>query len=73
MVLNAICIIQGPGEVAMEQLDGVLYIWTKNKIKEAPLTAVKYRIEPGFNRLWIGENPHEYIGARQVQDEEVTV
>lgn len=55
MFLDAICIIQGPGDLAFTIEDGVLYVYTKDKIDEAPKNARIYRIEEGYNRFYMGE------------------
>lgn len=55
MVLDAICVIQGPGDIGLYQKDGVLYIYSKDKIHDVPDDGRIYTIEEGYNRFWLGE------------------
>lgn len=56
MILNAICIVQGPGQLALHERDGVLTIYTKDQLHVAPIDAVLYDIEEGFTRFYLGES-----------------
>lgn len=73
MLLNAICIVQGPGLIAMHECDGVLTIYTKDQLHLAPSDAVEYIIEPGFTRLYLGESAVVRGIVRDVNQYEVDV
>lgn len=55
MILDGICIIQGPGDLGLYEDAGILYIYTKDKIGEVPDKGRIYTIEEGFNRFYLGE------------------
>lgn len=55
MLLDAVCVIQGPGDIGLYQKDGVLYIYTKDKIDEVPADGQIATILPGYNRFYLGE------------------
>lgn len=56
MMLDAICIIQGPGDIGLVESEGILYIYTKDKIADMPADKGRiYTIEEGYNRFWLGE------------------
>jgi hypothetical protein len=66
MILNAICIVQGPGTLALHEKNGVLTIYTKDQLHLAPSDALEYTIEPGFTRFYLGESDivQEIVGTR---------
>lgn len=55
MILDAICIVHGPGDIGLYESEGVLYIYTKDKVDELPEHGRVYTIERGYNRFFIGE------------------
>jgi hypothetical protein len=55
MILDAICVVNGPGTFRMYQEDGILYIYTEPKLHEAPDSSLEYEILKGYNRLYLGE------------------
>lgn len=55
MILDALCVVHGPGHIGMYQKDGVLYIYTEKYLNETPEDGIIYHIEPGFTKLYLGE------------------
>ncbi len=55
MMIDAICVVQGPGDIGFYQKEGILYIYSKDKIHDVPKDGLIYTIEEGYNRFWLGE------------------
>lgn len=73
MVIDALCVVHGPGQIGMTMKDGILSIFIGEHLWDTPQDGVIYTIEEGYRKLYLGDpdTVRAMTAEMDVQPEEV--